>query len=111
MAKSSKVKLPEWAAEDGKNAVRVDPDKFYPAILSDLGVDEKDVDQYWLEVAYQFMKMDVQKAMGHFNFNINVTNRPKWALANHKPGRGIVAATQGREARQHYVRIRGTLPV
>ena len=30
MAKSSKVKLPEWAAEDGKNAVRVDPDKFYP---------------------------------------------------------------------------------
>jgi hypothetical protein len=32
--------------------------------------------------------------------------KERWALARHKAGRGAAAATQGREARAHYERIR-----
>ena len=108
-----KAKLPGWARHVGEThrglpKVEADPDKFYPVLLKDLGFDK--IDQYALEVAYQCMKMDLQVAMRTFGFEIRVLNRPKWALKSHPEGRGVQAATQGREARAHYVRIRGALP-
>jgi len=71
-------------------------------------------DRYWLEVAYQTMKMDLQTVMGRFNFTIVVRGgagyKDRWALKNHPEGRGVDAATKGREARAHYKRMRGFLP-
>lgn len=110
---ADQIVLPAWAKHVGKThrglpRIEVDPDKFYPVLLKELGFEE--IDQYALEVAYQCMKMDLQVAMGGFGFEIRMLNRSDWALKNHPAGRGIEAATFGREARQHYVRIRGALP-
>jgi hypothetical protein len=88
-----------------------------------------DVDQYWLEVAYQCIKLDIDMALagtaldpagtgkhGHRK----ITRAAQYAQAdyadNHavvrdgKPMSGAERATQGREAREHYKRIRGNLP-
>lgn len=110
MAKDATAVLPDWADYEGDNTIVVDPDKAYPALLRELDVKQDEIDQYWAEVAYQCMKMDLQAAMDRFNFQIKVLNRPKWALASLKPGKGAEAATQGREARAHYMRLRGALP-
>jgi hypothetical protein len=117
MAFVDKIALPNWAsvvADQPTIKISVDPDKAYPALLAELGVKKSGIDQYWAEVVYQCAKMDCQAAMlragGTFGFSIKVLNRPAWALANLPAGRGTAAATQGREARDHYIRIRGSLP-
>ena len=97
--------------------ISIDPEVAYQALLEEFaercGFDGE-VDQYWLEVAYQCAKMDVQAAVlragGDFGFAIKVLNRPDYALRNWAAGRGIEAATQGKEARQHYKRLRGWIP-
>lgn len=70
-------------------------------------------DQYWLETFYQFMKMDLQKELG-FAIEIRVKStggrKKRWALANHPEGRGIQAASRGKEARHHYKMLRGFIP-
>lgn len=76
-------------------------------------------DQYWLEVAYQCAKMDLQSALigtpydpitsgkpAEFHFS----RAPEFALTAHPKGKGVEAASRGREAREHYRRIRGRLP-
>lgn len=135
------LKLPAWAkvvpsalVDKGKVGVviEVDPDTAYPEWLKALasedypevgGVKRLDsptnVDQYWLEVCYQCVKLDLQAAIAGTKYDVRTSNKPaefhfknspKFALKEHKPGRGPVAATQGKEARQHYKRVRGSLP-
>ncbi len=76
-------------------------------------------DQYWLEVAYQCAKMDVQSALTGTRYDPRLANMPaeikftraaRWALSAHPRGKGAEAATKGREAREHYRRVRGRLP-
>ena len=89
--------------------------------FKELGVGPEDdperrhsIDQYWIEVAYQCVKMELQRLLGRFNFEIRIVahggRKERWALKNHPNGRGVKAATQGREAREHYRRLRGFIP-
>jgi hypothetical protein len=67
--------------------------------------------QYWLEVAYQCIKLELQAAMRSFTFEIRIHDPEKtWAQQKYPPGRGAVQATFGKEARQHFLRARGGLP-
>lgn len=82
-------------------------------------------DAYWLEVCFQSIKMDLQVAMKTFTFEIRISDPGKrWAQAfvwldkrksGPRPqGRGPEKASGGpgggREARQHYKRLRGFIP-
>ena len=109
----------------------VEADVFYPTLLQELkdhlgeaGPDPKKPTQYWLEVAYQCMKMDMQTACG-FQIEIQITNASgkKWALIKHPdPDRkidkatgnvvmtGVFKATKGLEAKRHYKALRGFIP-
>lgn len=114
-----KPSLPEWASVKAKGKIEVLADKFYPEYLSELDVEEPD--QYWLEVAYQCMKMDIQNAVigtdampdmgGALVISVRdatkVDGASKWAQSAYPKGKGAEAATKGKEARDHYARIRG----
>lgn len=138
MAKS--LTLPNWATK--ADSVLVDKKKVsivinadcsvaYPEWLALLASDEyaskttpklanaSSPDKYWVEVAYQCIKLDLQAAIAGTEFDPTVTgipaefhlsNCPEFALANFPDGKGTAAATQGKEARAHYKRIRGSLP-
>jgi len=120
---SKELSLPSWASrkesESTKVTIVVDVNSAaaYPAMLSELEV--TDVDQYWLEVAYQCIKLDVQAALAGTVFDprtvgkpaeIHFSNAPEFALVKHPEGRGTAAATQGREAREVYKKLRGSMP-
>lgn len=122
----TKRALPAWASQHAtqENIIIADPDLFYPAILAEIAADEhpknpplnlKKPNRYWLEVAYQFMKMDLQFAVGTFGFTISVASgdgrKGRWNYKHH-PGTDadVVRATNGLEARAHYERIRGFIP-
>lgn len=115
--------LPSWAKEEasesGKVAVvvRVDSKAAFEFWLEKLAPPA--VDQYWLEVAYQCAKLDVQAALAGSEFDprtcgkpteIHFSNAPEFALSTFEEGRGTAAATQGKEARGHYVKARGRMP-
>lgn len=117
------LSLPSWAkrkesAHDKVSIiVEVDSDAAYKEWLKTLEVTT--LDQYWLEVAYQCIKLDVQAAIAGTEFDprtagksaeFRFSNAPEYALKNHPEGRGIAVATKGLEARNHYARIRGSLP-
>ncbi len=139
------VTLPAWATfKAGKHripVIDVDADAMYTAWLAEIGEhyathvppewkDEKGVllpewfnclkeldppSAYWLEVAYQCMKLDLQIAMRTFHFEIHVHDAKKnWAQKDAKPGRGTDKAAGGlqggKEAREHFKRIRGVFP-
>jgi len=109
----------------------VEADVFYPALLQELkdhlgtaGPNPKKPTQYWLEVAYQCMKMDMQAACG-FQIEIQITNASgkKWALIKHPDPdhkvdketgivimTGVYKATKGLEAKRHYKALRGFIP-
>lgn len=109
--------IPSWAKRRaGGNRVivyDVDPDKFYPQLLDELGFNA--ITKYNLEVVYQCMKMDMQVAHGSFGFTIHIRGdgdrKLRW---NHSMHNGhehdALVATAGLEARAHYLRIRGFLP-
>lgn len=117
------LELPTWAkkvncAKWAGIRIEADPDGFIPYWLNLLGIEKPD--QYWLEVAYQCGKLDIQWALESTEYDprvagkpaeIHVLNRPKWALKNYPAGKGIHRASQGKEARGHYVRIRGRIPL
>lgn len=73
---------------------------------------------YWLEVVYQTGKMDVQRVAG-FALGLHVkhstaTGKDRWRQASAPEGRDVRKAASGgpkggREARQHYKRLRGFL--
>ncbi len=115
--------LPVWASEESSGndkialVIRVNSKAAYDEWLAELKPAE--VDQYWLEVAYQCAKLDVQEGLAGSDYDprtcgkpveIRFSNAPEYALANFPPGRGVETATYGREARDHYVRIRGRMP-
>jgi hypothetical protein len=121
----TEVSLPKWAKLGAKHGalqvVDVDADAAYEAWFAELGVDEPP-DQYWLEVAYQCIKMELQVAMRTFTFEIHVHDvGKKWAQSKYPKGRGADYATMlvrdakgkvlgGREAREHFKRLRGFVP-
>lgn len=115
--------LPAWATQrEGEHPkvsviVNIDSAAAYADWLARLEVTE--LDQYWLEVAYQCIKLDCQAALVGTEFDPRTSgksaefrfdNAPKYALKSHPEGKGVALATQGREARGHYVRIRGAMP-
>lgn len=111
------MSIPAWAKQVRKDhaklidAYEVSADEFYPALLAELGFPVDEPTQYHLEVAYQCMKMEMQRCLGKFSFEIRISDPgKKWALSNYKKGKGTHAATKGREARDHYRRIRGFVP-
>lgn len=119
-----KLQLPEWASVDPRVPnkvsinINVDTNKAMREWIGLLG--SPALDQYWLEVAYQCVKLDVQMAIAGTEFDPRISNRPaqfhflradQWAQKKHPVGRGAQAAAQGKEARGHYIRIRGSLPM
>lgn len=99
--------------------------------LAARGADE--LTQYWLEVAYQCVKLDVQMAIETSALDprqaakpveFHFVRAPEYAQADYPPGpvktkrvrgkevklRGAELASNGLEAREHYKRIRGRLP-
>ena len=106
------VSLPAWAAMREDGVIVVDPAVAYPALLAELeraGAKPADapVDQFWAEVAYQVMKLELQRAMRRHGFSVKVLKRPEWALRSLPAGAGAAAATKGGMARAHYRRMRG----
>jgi len=121
----SSLALPEWArvidstnSLSGKISICIegDTDGYIKEWFGLLGVTKPD--QYWLEVAYQCAKLDLQSALVNTEYDprggkfaeFKFTRAPQWALKNFSAGKGTKAATQGREAREHYKRVRGRLP-
>lgn len=118
------LSLPDWArvADQQKDAISViidvDTDGAMKEWLKLLGAPTPP-DQYWVECAYQCAKLDLQSAIAGTahdprtagkSAQFNFSRAPQWALSNFAPGKGTAAATQGREAREHYRRVRGKLP-
>lgn len=101
----------EWAKKIKRSGkcplIEVDADKAYPEMLKELKVEK--IDQYWLEVAFQCIKMDCQMAYG-FGIVIHMFGSKKFAQKSYPKGRGWVVATKGKEARGHYKNLRGRLP-
>lgn len=107
--------LPSWAVPHptDKNAVLVDPDLAYPALLKERGITTPT--NFDIEVAYQFIKMDLQRAMGRFDFTIHIRSdgdrKQRWNLTMFPGGTGFIfAATKQMHARRIYKEIRGKLP-
>lgn len=107
--------FPNWLKKDKKGAYLVDTHVAYPIFLKALGLKP---DQYGLEVVYQCTKMKVQELVAASGSDPRDDGKPlvilmeagkdkeRWALRNAPAGKGTAAATQGREARVHYERIR-----
>jgi hypothetical protein len=116
------LKLPAWAkAVPGSDKVGVRIEADTAGYVADWfeKLDVKKADQYWLEVAYQCAKMQLQDALIGTEYDPRVIGKPaefhftrssEHALARHPTGRGARAATQGREAREHFKRVHGRLP-
>lgn len=123
-------KLPTWLKRREDGAFVVDPDRIYPKVFELLGVKDADVDQYWVETAYQCAKLAVQALILDSDLDPRPSGmaltividsgggrKDRWALSKFQPGRGIhnpdvpgaLAATKGREARGHFSRIAAQL--
>ncbi len=115
--------LPSWATLISPGKVEVDAGQFYPAILSELGVEDSAINQFWLEVAKSIMKMDIRVAVagteqapeGQGALTILVRDDTKeggvskYAQKAYPEGDGAVAGANA--ARDHYRRLRGFVPV
>ncbi len=112
--------LPKWLTRQKDGSFLVDPDVVYPEIFKALNVKKEDVDQHWIEVAYQCAKMKVQDLITGTELDPRPNNgfvividgaadrKNRWALANHRPGvpgRDANSATRGLQAKGHYRRI------
>jgi hypothetical protein len=120
---NKRAELPDgWFKVDERGILVIDPDIAYPAILSALGVPEDHRDQYWVEVAYQCAKLEVQRVVTGTDADprpdkalvIHILSddgrKDRWALANLPKGKGEELASKGREARLHYQAWRGFIP-
>lgn len=110
--------LPSWASlRIGDDAIIVNADMAYPTLLRELGVSDIEFDQYWHEVAFQCIKLDVQNAVKGARFypkggmtRIFIDgDKNKWMQSRLQTNAAhpLEAATKGGEAREHYRRIRG----
>lgn len=119
------AQLPDYAAAIAPGKIEVQAHLFYPAWLAELGVADADIDQYWLECAFQCMKLEIQLAVagtglaprsgGALAILVNDSTKgksgvSKYAQRAHPEGRGVAAAMNGKEARRHFQRLRGVLP-
>lgn len=113
-------KLPAWAKADTSGAsiiIRADTDGAMREWFALLGNPVKD--QYWLEVAYQCAKLDLQAAIAGTKFDpragkvaeFRFSRADNWAQHLNPVGRGSALASKGKEARAHYIRVRGALPM
>jgi hypothetical protein len=124
------VSMPKWMHPHPRG-VAVDPDLIYPSLFKEIErvVKPSDIpygiqmDQYWLEVVYQCMKLEVQRIMATrpddprkrgIPLEIHVMTgggrKGRWNLAQFPPNRGISMATKGLEARHIYKVLRGGIP-
>ncbi len=108
--------IPDWAEEvsvdvPGRlDVYRIDADLAYPALWEELGFPDSPT-QYHLEVVYQCIKMEMQRCLGKFSFEMRIMDPKKnWTQKGVRKGKGADAASKGREAREHYKRIRGFVP-
>lgn len=97
----------EWLTKE--ESVR----KEWADALDDLASDEPSA--YWLEVAYQSIKLDLQIACRTFALNISIHDPEKaYRQEGRRDGRDVKRAAGGlqggKEAREHYKRLRGFLP-
>lgn len=115
--RSQRPNLPAWAQIRKDGVIEVDTDAAYGEWFQLLG--NPKLDQYWLEVAYQCAKMDLQAAIAGTPMDPSIAKQPalfkfrrsvSLAQSKHKRGKGPELATKGLEARAHYRRIRGFLP-
>lgn len=98
----------EWRKADG------DLKAEYAEMLDDLRSDEPSA--YWLEVCYQAMKLDVRVAMRRRDLQLHIRDpervyRQKARKRGRGPERAAGGLQGGKEAREHYRRLRGFLPV
>lgn len=132
------LSLPPWATVADEHShkvsvlIKVDTKTAMLDWLSLLEAPEQ-LTQYWIECAYQCAKLDLQLAIEGGDFDPRQSAMPaefhfdradEFALAKYPEGpakevvvdghkltlRGQALATNGREARAHYKRIRGRLP-
>lgn len=99
---------PEWQKADGELR------KEWQDALDELDQDDDEVSAYWLEVVYQTAKLDVILATG-FNAELRMRDEGKrFRQAARDPGRNPARAAGGvnggREAREHFKRLRGFFP-
>jgi hypothetical protein len=111
--------LPAWLTQDGSkpNMFHIDPDIAYPAViarLEQLNIKTGDTDQYWLEVAFQITKIVAQDLIGDADLDprpaaaliLNIQSdggrKGRWAMRGFNKGKGTIAATKGKEARNTY---------
>lgn len=136
-----KISLPPWAKvnrvpENGRVSIVIDVNTVQAMTewLDIFDVRFENATQYWIECAYQCAKLDVQASLVGTIYDprtagkpaeIHFDRAPEFALVNFPPGEaknvtvngrkmklaGVMLATQGREARNHYIRIRGSLPM
>lgn len=124
LRRNAGLTLPAWARvaprHSPKVALCIDADtaEYVREWFDLLGVTQPD--QYWLEVAYQCAKLDLQAALVGTEYDVRISKKPvefhfskapQWAQVNFPKGRGTEAASKGREARAHYQKVRGTLPM
>lgn len=118
-------KLPSWAKLAGTHGVlqvvRVDTHAAYPWVWEQLRAccqpgdpecppEHPDQDDYWLEVAYQCIKLELQRCMGRMDFEIHMKDPGKRWKQRDPNGPRAKAAAQGRGARRCYFKLRGAVP-
>lgn len=117
----AEVFYPEIISElwDDKNWPKETTEKMYE------GLQREVVDQYWAEVAFQVAKMDIQSAVSGSDLmpkkggalliivkdgsKAKNDGKSSWAQINLPKKRDPKLATTGKEARNHYKRIRALL--
>jgi len=71
--------------------------------------DDLRMDQYWYEACYQIIKLEMQRAVGHENFELIIRGRggfkDRWRMSGFPEGRGWIAATKGIEAKTMHQRF------
>ena len=125
-----KASLPNWATVIAPGKIEADAEKFYPELIQELvdaglNIDQENLDQYWLEVVFQMMKLDIQMSVigtdaappegGALIIMVNDVSKKKnagvslWAQKDKPAGKGAKAATKGMEAKENWRKIRGGL--
>ncbi len=131
--------FPEWIKKEKDDVFSINADIGYPILLKELRdsiqnltikenleefpwitkLRELDLDnltQYWIEVVYQMAKLELRRILLLNSKNawpktiIINGDKKKWGIENYPKGHGINAATKGREAREHYKRLKGFIP-
>lgn len=111
--------LPDWIEQVNETTFRVDIDTAYPLWFAELGWDEASADQYQLECVFQCTKLDAQAEIKRAGLDPRPErslildfrgDKERWKMSGRPEGRGIEVASKGREAREHFKRVRGFIP-